>query len=180
MKNKSIYIIFILILFGSAASQKKADFSGKLLLEIAGESYLYDDMTRTDSRLSFQEKGIVVYIVNPTGDGTIAEITILSTKIYNSKIHNFDLGAKKEKPKTMLDIYKSESGKDNDVLNFKFRRIDKMQAEEYIVLKTGKVNLEYADDPSYFKMSFNGKDRDGTLLSGSLELHNPYLMDSRD
>jgi rubrerythrin len=73
----------------SSTEQKSSDFSGKLKLVIAGETFEYDSMTKSNSRLSFQDKGIAVYIENPNGEGTIAKVVILSPDIYKSTTHNY-------------------------------------------------------------------------------------------
>lgn len=180
MKNYIKYLACLMIIFGSAATQKNTDFSGKLLLKIDGETHVYEKMSRTDSRLSFQDKGIAIYIVNSQGEGTIAQITLLSNKIYDSKSHSYELGGKENKPKTMMDIYNKDSSKKKNILNFKFRRIDKMEKEEYLELSKGTVKLEYDDQSGYVKLDFEGEDKNGISLSGFLELKNPYLMDRRN
>jgi len=179
MKNFIPSFVIMLLLLSSATIQKRADFSGKLVLKIAGETFTYDAMTRSGSRLSFQDKGIAVYIVNPDGEGTIAQITLLSTEIYNSPSHTYELG-NEEQPKTMLDIYNKDPNKNKDILSFKFRRIDKMGTEEYIKLKKGSVKLNYDDKAGNITLNFDGEDKNGTSLSGSLELRDAYLMDRRD
>ncbi|ADR22449.1 hypothetical protein MATR_37050 [Marivirga tractuosa] len=180
MKTHTSSFVLFLLIFTSGTFPNKTDFSGKLNMKIKGESYTFDAMKRSDSRLSFQDKGIAVYIVNPKGEGTIAEITILSNSIYDMKSHRYELGTKKQKPKTMMDIYNKDSSKNKDILNFKFRRIDQMDQEEYFELSKGTVNLDYDDEAGYFKISFVGEDKNGISISGLLELDNPYVIDRRD
>ncbi|SMG52446.1 hypothetical protein SAMN05661096_03926 [Marivirga sericea] len=180
MKYLYLIPIICLLIISSGSGPKKVGFSGELLLEIDDKKYTYDAMTRSGSRLSFQKKGVSIYIVNPEGKGTIAQITLLSTKIYESKSHTYELGAEDAQPQSIQDLYNKDASKKKDILSFKFRRIDKMEEEEYIRLSKGTVDLEYDDEAPYLKITFQGQDKNGTSLSGSLELDDPYVIDRRD
>jgi len=166
-------------------SSKSSDFIGKLELTIDGESYEFSDMTRTDSRVSFQDNAIAVYVANPKGEGTIAQITILSPKIYESNSHIYVNESNRwlEKGDTREPPKRTEQN-----LRFKFRKIDKMDSEEYLMLDQGTVQFKYNDEEPIFEMTFEGKDTPSAhnreedkeiQFSGKLTLKGAYLMDSR-
>ncbi len=167
------------------------DFSGTLNLVIDDETFEYKAMTKSGSRLSFQDKGISVYVENTDGEGTIATVTILSPDIYNSNSHTYTKGpVTREEGMSQedYDIERAERKKTN--MRLKFRRIDNMEGENYIELDRGEVSLEYDDENADFILSFEGEDRpsgsnkkedEKTIkFSGSLKLNGAYLMDSRD
>lgn len=168
-----------------------ADFSGELNLVIDGETFEYKEMTKSGSRLSFQDKGISVYVENTGGEGTIATVTILSPDIYSSNSHTYTEGPVTREEGMSQEDYetkRAESRKTN--IRLKFRRIDQMEVDNYIELDKGVVNLEYDDENADFILSFEGEDRPSSFnkeedektikFSGSLKLKGAYLMDSRD
>lgn len=204
MKNHIPYLVFIFLMACSGSSEKSdqqenqnssdtksndtksTDFVGRLELTMQGESYEFTDMTRVDSRVSFQEKAIAVYITNTNGEGTIAQITIMSPLIYNSTSHTYvnDSGRWLEGSQKNDPPKRTEQN-----LQFKFRRIDNMDEENYINLDQGTANLEYDDEKPVFRLSFEGKDmpsayndedNEEIAFSGKLILEGAYLMDSRD
>lgn len=204
MKNLFIYPIFFVLISCSpsdekvkdtnstdnqpSTEQKTTEFSGELKLVVAGETFEYDSMTKSDSRLSFQDKGIAVYIENPNGKGTIAKVVIQSPDIYKSTKHNFWEGSTpREKGMSEAEYQKKKEANRKNILSLKFRRIDNMDEEEYISLDQGSVSLEYDDEAGNFKLTFEGEDKpsynsngETIAFSGTLELKGAYLMDSRD
>lgn len=180
MKNFSTEIAFILLILIMSSFIIQKDFAGKIMLTVNGSSNTFSDLTHSDSRVSLQDKGISIYILNPKGEGTLVEITMLSNKIYESNSHTFEIGAQPKRAQTIMDIYNKPSEERNETLRFKFRRIDDLEKENYISVHKGKAEVEYDDTSGNISISFNGEDKNGTTLSGSLSLKNPYLIDRRD
>lgn len=207
MKSYILFSILLLLLACSAANEKSeeanskadetsnnagnADFSGTLNLVIDGETFEYNAMTKRGSRLSFQDKGISVYVENSGGKGTIATVTVLSPDIYKSTSHTYNKGSVGRDEGMSQEEYDSERAeRKRHNISLKVRRIDNMEVENYIDLDRGKVNLEYDDENADFILSFEGEDRPSSYnkkedektieFSGSLKLNGAYLMDSRD
>lgn len=192
--NYFSYLFLILLIACSASSEKSEErsssdsssgFSGYMELTIDSDSFKYDNLTRTDSRVSFQDEAIAVYVKNPDGEGTIAQITLLSPEIYNSTTHTYT----NESGRWLEEGAKQEYERIRQNLNFKFRRIDNMEEENYLSLDRGTVDISYDDEQGNFKITFAGEDRpsayykednDLVKFSGTLVLEGAYLMDSRN
>ena len=192
--NKILYLILFAFLACSSptksegqnsSSSNSADFSGYLELTIDGETYKFDELTRSGSRVSFQDEAIAVYVENPNGEGTIAQVTLLSPEIYEGTSHKYvkEAGGWKE-------IKDGSVGDTRQNLSFKFRRIDNMNEENYINLDLGTVEMQYDEKKANFELIFEGEDRPSSFnkekdeklvkFSGKLVLNGAYLMDSRD